>query len=112
MNPEDKEVGRFYCNFKVHKNYDQIPPVRPINSGSGSMTENISLFVNHHIKDLSNKHSSYIQDTPNFLREIEKIYSGQELPENAVFAALDVDWLFTNRPHEDGISTMREALES
>ena len=73
MNPEDKDVGRFYCNFKVHKNYNHIPPVRPINSGSGSITENISLFVNHHIKDLSNTHSSYIQDTPDFLREIEKI---------------------------------------
>ena len=21
MNPEDKEVGRFYCNFNVHKDY-------------------------------------------------------------------------------------------
>lgn len=111
MNPEDKDVGRFYCNFKVHKNYNHIPPVRPINSGSGSITENISLFVNHHIKDLSNTHSSYIQDTPDFLREIEKINSSQELPENALLASLDVTGLFTNIPHADGISTMREALE-
>ena len=49
VHPEYKEVGRFYCNFKVHKNCNHIPPVRPINSGSGSITENITLFVNHHI---------------------------------------------------------------
>ena len=111
MNPEDKNAGRFYCNFKVHKNYTHIPPVRPINSGSGSVTENISLFVNHHIKDLSNTHPSYIQDTPDFLREIENINAGPELPENATLVALDVDGLFTNIPHEDGISTMKEALD-
>ena len=109
MIPEDKNAGRFYFNFKVHKSYTHIPPLRPINSGSGSVTENISLFVNHYIKDLS--HPSYIQDTPDFLRGIENINAGQELPENATLVALDVDGLFTNIPHEDGISTMKEALD-
>ena len=33
LNPEDKDVGRFYCNFKVHKEYTKVPPARPINSG-------------------------------------------------------------------------------
>ena len=72
MNPEDKDVGRFYCNFKVHKEYTKVPPPRPINSGIGSITENISLLESSH-KNLSNKHNSYIQDTPDFLREIDKI---------------------------------------
>ena len=37
----DKEPGRFYCNFKVHKQHEQnkAPPERPIISGSGSITE-------------------------------------------------------------------------
>ena len=37
MNPKDKNASKFYCNFKVHKktNQGQIPPVRPIISGSG-----------------------------------------------------------------------------
>ena len=33
MNSEDKDVGRFYCNLKVHKEYTKVPPARPINSG-------------------------------------------------------------------------------
>ena len=74
MQPEDKNAYRFYCNFKVHKQkeHKEVPPVRPIISGSGSITENISLFVEHHIKDISMKHESYLQDTPHFLRVIEK----------------------------------------
>ena len=41
MNPKDKNPSKFYCNFKVHKMTEQgqIPPVRPITSGSGAVTE-------------------------------------------------------------------------
>ena len=35
---------------KIHKDYDHIPPFRPIVSGSGSLTENISKFVDFHAK--------------------------------------------------------------
>ena len=72
MDPEDKDVARVYCNFKVHKSYEPktAPPPRAIISGSGSITENISLFLKHHSKDISTTHPSYIQDTPDFLRAI------------------------------------------
>ena len=62
MDPSDKKPAKFYQLFKVHKNHEKgkAPPERPIISGSGSFTENISLFVEHHIKNLSNKHSTYL----------------------------------------------------
>ena len=46
MSVESKGPGRFYCNFKVHKTHDhmQTPPVRPITSGSGSLTEGIATY--------------------------------------------------------------------
>ena len=88
-----------------------MPPPRPINSGSGSITENISLFVNSHIKDLANKHPSYLQDTPDFLREIENINSGPKLPENVLLVGIDATGLFTNIPHEDRTRSMKEAIE-
>lgn len=68
INPDEKDIARFYCNFKVHKEYEHktAPPPRAIISGSGSMTENASLFVQHHIKNISTSHPSYIQDTPDF----------------------------------------------
>ena len=48
MDPSDKTASRFYCNLKIHKPHEEIPPVRPIISGSGSITENIGVFVEHH----------------------------------------------------------------
>ena len=62
LNLEAKNSATFYCNFQVHKQkeHDKIPPVRPIISGSGGITENISLYVEHHIKRLSTLHPSYL----------------------------------------------------
>ena len=58
MNTEDKDPAKFYCNFKVHKQneHNDIPPVRAIISGSGSITENISIYLDHHIKHTATEH--------------------------------------------------------
>ena len=80
MDPIEKHPGTFYCTFKVHKPHQEgsAPPERPIISGSGSFTENPSLFIEHHIKNLANLHPSFLKDTPHFLREIEKINEGTD----------------------------------
>jgi hypothetical protein len=49
-----------------------LPPGCPIISGCGSITDNISLFIDHHSKHLVLKSTSYLQDTPDLLRQIEK----------------------------------------
>ena len=48
MCPDSKNASKYYCNFKVHKEYTHIPPVRPIISGSGSILENPSKFVDYY----------------------------------------------------------------
>ena len=91
MAAADKEPGRFYCNFKVHKQHkhNETPPERPIISGSGSITEGIATFVNHHIKDIATSHSTYLQDTPDFLRIIEHINGGPKLNSNVMIVTMD-----------------------
>ena len=112
MKPDDKVVGRFYCNFKVHKAHknNELPPERPIVSQSGSICENIAAFVEHHIHHIGNKHKSFIQDTPDFLRTIERINNGQQLKPNSVLFTMDAKGLFTNIMHEEGLKTMHDAL--
>lgn len=113
MNADEKNAGRFYCNFKVHKQHEHktAPPVRPIISGSGSITENIGTFVEHHIKDIATKHESYLQDTPDFLRIIRKINKGPKLSDRTILVTWDVKALFTNIPHEEGLVYMQRELE-
>ena len=113
MQPKDKGPGKFYCTFKVHKEHDPTKalPERPICSGCGSAFENVSKFIDHHIKEISTRHPTYLQDTADFLRYLEKFNDKGFLPEEALLATFDIVGLFTNIPHDDGIEAVREALE-
>nr|XP_054762104.1 uncharacterized protein LOC129268590 [Lytechinus pictus] len=86
--------ARFYLLPKIHKPGN---PGRPILSGNGSQTENISLFVDYHIKHHVSRAPSYIHDTPDFLRKLNHIKD--QIPETAIIGTFDVSSLYTNIPH-------------
>ena len=113
MDPSDMNPARFYANFKLHKPHlvNKAPPLRPIVSGSGSITENLGIYVDHQIKDIATNHESYIQDTPDFLRKLDKINHGQKLPSNAMLVTMDIIGAYTNIPQEDGTSFLKEAMD-
>ena len=100
MCPDSKTASKFYCNFQIHKPHNHIPPVRPNVSGSGSILENPSKFVDFHLKEHADKHKSYIQDTPDFIRQIEQLNDKGKLPENALLVTLDAISLYTNIPQK------------
>ena len=112
MNPDGKPNPKFYCTFKVHKKHviGKAPPERPIESVSGSFSENLGKYVDHNIKYLGSLHPSFLKDTPHFLRLIEAINKTETLPSNAIIVTMDVSALYTNIPHNEGIQSTREAL--
>ena len=112
MVADDKEAAKFYCTFKVHKPHEPMtaPPPRPIVSGSGSVTENIAAFVDHHIKDTSKQHQAYLQDTPDFLRFVQSINNGPPLQSNNILVTWDVVGLYNNIPHDEGLQSLEESL--
>ena len=112
MLSDDKDAAKFYCTFKVHKSHEPMtaPPPRPIVSGSGSVTENIAAYVQYHIKDISTQHQAYLQDTPDFLRYIEKINTGPALEDNQMLVTWDVVGLYNNIPHDEGLGSLQEGL--
>ena len=112
MDPSEADTGRFYQIFKVHKDHppNSIPPARPIISGNGSITENLSRFVDFHAKPLVKELPSYIKDTPDFLRKLSVINSQGKIPDNAMLVSIDVSALYTNIPMDDGIQAMQAAL--
>lgn len=109
MDPTEKDIARFYCNFKIHKKHKhgEAPPPRPIVSGNNSMTEAIGKYVEHKIKDVAKQHDTYIEDTPDFLRTIANI---DNLEGDKILASIDVKALFTNIPKKEGLNSLRNAL--
>ena len=112
MNPENKDPARFYCTFKVHKPHAEgtPPPPRPIVSGNNSITANIGLYVEHHIKRITTQHSTYLQDTSDFLRNIDKLNEANKFKANTILASIDVTALYTNIPQKEGLESLSEAL--
>ena len=110
----DKSAGKFYCTFKVHKKHKhgETPPPRPIVSGVNSITENIGIFVEKHLKELATLHPTYLKDTPDFLRKIENQINQQPqvLPKNAIIVTMDVTGLYTNIPQNECTQSALEAL--
>ena len=63
-------------------------------SGNGSITENVSLYVENHTKPLVPKIDSFLQDTPDFLRNTESVNEDGKLPDNAILVSIEVKALF------------------
>ena len=97
---------QIYFLPKIHKG-KLPPPGRPIVSANGCATEKISAFVDHFLNPLVKKMESYVEDTSDFLRKIDKI---ENLPENCIRGTLDVTSLYTNIPNKDGIESIKGIL--
>ena len=112
MSADDKTPGRFYSNFKIHKphKHGEPPPVRPIISGAGSITEGIATVVEFFIHKIATTHETYLQDTPGFLRMISQLNNGPTLGKNAILATWDAIGLYTNIIHTEGLSCLQEQL--
>ena len=87
-----------------------VPPAWPIISGNGSITENLSKYVNHHIQNFVNKIPSYLQDTPDFLRTLENENEIGPPLENEILVTIDVTSLYTNISPDEGIEEVKKFL--
>ena len=93
---------------KIHKRLHNVPG-RPIISNSGYYTENISSFLDFHLKPLAQKVKCYIQGTNGFLKKIANL---PPLPDDLILCTIDVVDLYPNIPHEEGLIAIRKALDT
>lgn len=97
-------TSNFYCLPKIHKNNN---PGRPIVNSIGSITEKISCYVDEQIKDLAKKVPSYIKDTSDFLRQLEKM----TIQETDILVTVDVSSLYTNILHNEGLQAINDWMQ-
>ena len=98
-------AARFCLLSKIHKPGHLG---RPIVASNGAPTENVSLFVNNFLKPCSVRIASYILDMSDFLNELKEL---PVLPtEKLLLVTLDVDSLYTNIPHQEGITVCEKVL--
>ena len=76
--------------------------VRPIISSCDGPTERISSLVDTLLQPISKSQASYLKDTTDFIKFIEKT----KVKRRTFLVSMDVTSLYTNIPHEEGIITV------
>ena len=66
---EEPKFGRFYLLPKIHKRLHSVPGWL-VTSNSDFYSENISAFLDFHLKPIAGKFKSYVKDTNDFLKKI------------------------------------------
>ena len=66
-------------------------------------------FLDHHLQPLAQEIKSCIKDTNEFLK---KLCSLPKLTDGIILCTMDVVGLYTNIPHEEGLSALRKRLET
>ena len=79
------KLGRFYLLPKIHKILHNVPG-RPVISNSSYFSENISSFLDFHLKPLAQKVKSYIQDSNNIFKKIANL---PPLPDNLILCTIE-----------------------
>ena len=74
------------------------------------LKERIEIYVQHHLKNFSNLHSSYLQDSPDFIRSIEVLNGENIITEGDILCTIDVSSLYTNICAKDGLAAVQRAL--
>ena len=98
----------FYGLPKIHKQFNNVPPLRPIVSGYNSCTSRLSEYIDSYLKYQAQRCKSYIRDTKDFLNKLKSITN---LPSNSILVTMDVSSLYTNIDHEEGAQACYESLE-
>lgn len=108
LTPDNPQTPVFYTLPKIHKP-QRPPPGRPIVSSCGSPTERISALVDENLQPLVVKLNSHIKDTFHFIEELKTIQ--QPLSKDTLLVTVDVESLYTNICHEDGLAAMKYYLD-
>ena len=96
----------FYFLPKIHKPNN---PPRPIISGCDSPTDRISKYLTAVFNPIAQTQPSYLKDTKHLLQIIQTF---PRLPDNAILVTADVSSLYTNIPHDEGITTILDSLNA
>ena len=99
-------LGKFYLLSKIHKRTTSVPG-RPVISNNSTVTENISAFLDFHLKPLVTKVPHSLEDTLDFLTRITEI---KDIPGDALLVSFDVVGLYPHIPREESIEIMKKFL--
>ncbi|XP_073516867.1 uncharacterized protein [Phyllobates terribilis] len=100
-------IPTFYILPKVHKDL-VCPPGRPIVSGIGSICEKACIYVDFFLQPLATSLPSYLRDSSHLIQSLNSL----SLPDQFLLITVDVESLYSNIAHQDGIAAVLHFLNN
>ena len=108
MYPKNAKVGRAHGSAKVHKQFDRIPPLRPIVDTIGSTHYGVGKFISNLLHPLT-LNDYHLKDSFAAADKINSIPK-QLFQEGYKFVSFDVKSLFTNVPLDKTIKVILDRV--
>ena len=106
MGDKKTKTAELYLLNKIHS--DPPTKARPIISTNNCPVENISEYVHFFLQPLVIKQHTYIKDTTDFIRKIEKI----RVPDEALIIVQDYESMYTNIVNDEAINAVYNTLSN
>ena len=118
MVPDEAKPGRYYRLAKTDKPQEswpavaqgRCPPLCPVVSGFGTISEGISHWVDENAKAKVKKLLTYLGDTRYLIQLIEEENARGTQPAGTVPANGDIVGMYTNVPMEAGLRAFEELM--
>ena len=91
---------------KTHKIYN---PVRGITSGCNTATENLPIYIDHVLYELSESMLSRTKDSNHLFDIIDNI-SSMFLPRNSILVSFEIASMFPNIDNKSGLDAVKSVL--
>jgi hypothetical protein len=95
--PDHCRIPQFYGIPKIHKEFTNIPPVRPIISQCSSLLNPTARFIDHVLQPLAQSYPDYLHNSTS----LSLILQNLTVPDNAILVTLDVSNLYPSIPQSD-----------
>ena len=105
---QSTQPPKFYGIPKIHKEYNRLPPIRPIVSHSGSLLCASATFIDHVLQPLAHSYDDYLHNSTTLISSLQSLC----LPDDAILVTIDVESLFPSIPQDECLSIVYNEMFS
>ena len=100
------QTPQFYGLPKIHKQFQHLPPLRPIVSHCNSQLNPTARLLDHCLQPLAQTYPDYIQNAT----ELSLILQDLQIPDDAFLVSIDVDSLYPSIPQTECLNVIYEQM--
>ena len=102
------QTPRFYGIPKIHKQFEKLPPLRPIVSHCNSLLAPSAQLLDHTLQPLAQSYPDYIQNST----ALSLILEDLQVPDGALLSAIDVASLYPSIPQTECLNIIYEEMHN